>query len=70
MEVAAAAVGWKLDTTIIFLENQLLQRLFTPSLAQRYEELYKQNGVKFSKVAAAKLGDGSTIEADTVTILL
>ncbi|XVF13066.1 hypothetical protein REPUB_Repub08aG0175700 [Reevesia pubescens] len=78
MEVAAAAVAWKLDTMIIFPENQLLQRLFTPSLAQRYEELYKENGVKFLKgasiknleagsdgqVAAVKLGDGSTIEAD------
>ncbi|XP_048320429.2 monodehydroascorbate reductase, chloroplastic/mitochondrial isoform X1 [Ziziphus jujuba] len=82
MEVAAAAVGWKLDTTIIFPENHLLQRLFTPSLAQRYEELYQENGVKFVKgvsiknlesgadghVAAIKLEDGSTIDADTVII--
>uniref|UniRef100_A0A2N9IMY9 monodehydroascorbate reductase (NADH) n=1 Tax=Fagus sylvatica TaxID=28930 RepID=A0A2N9IMY9_FAGSY len=82
MEIAAAAVGWKLDTTIIFPENHLLQRLFTPSLARRYEELYQGNGVKFLKgvsiknleagsggsVAAVKLEDGSTIEADTVII--
>ncbi|GMY30407.1 monodehydroascorbate reductase, chloroplastic/mitochondrial [Fagus crenata] len=82
MEIAAAAVGWKLDTTIIFPENHLLQRLFTPSLARRYEELYQENGVKFLKgvsiknletgsggsVAAVKLEDGSTIEADTVII--
>ncbi|OAY59763.1 hypothetical protein MANES_01G057400v8 [Manihot esculenta] len=82
MEVAAAAVGWKLDTTIIFPEKHLLQRLFTPSLAYRYEELYKENGVKFLKgtsiknleagsdgrVASVKLEDGSIIEADTVII--
>ncbi|KAL9439487.1 hypothetical protein AB3S75_025032 [Citrus x aurantiifolia] len=82
MEVAAAAVGWKLDTTIIFPENHLLQRLFTPSLAQRYEQLYQLNGVKFVKgasiknleagsdgrVAAVKLEDGSTIDADTIVI--
>ncbi|CAK7335604.1 unnamed protein product [Dovyalis caffra] len=82
MEVAAAAVGWKLDTTIIFPENHLLQRLFTPSLAKNYEELYQENGVKFMKgasiknleagsdgrVAAIKLENGSTIEADTVII--
>ncbi|KAJ0048037.1 hypothetical protein Pint_15098 [Pistacia integerrima] len=82
MEVAAATVGWKLDTTVIFPENHLLQRLFTPSLAQRYEELYKENGVKFLKgasiknleagsdgrVAAVKLEDGSTIDADTIII--
>ncbi|KAL5749955.1 hypothetical protein ACOSP7_024558 [Xanthoceras sorbifolium] len=82
MEVAAAAVGWNLDTTIIFPENHLLQRLFTPSLARRYEELYQENGVKFSKgvsiknleassdgrVTGVKLEDGSTIDADTVII--
>ncbi|KAL3001757.1 hypothetical protein AAZX31_08G018100 [Glycine max] len=82
MEVAAAAVGWKLDTTIIFPEDHLLQRLFTPSLARRYEELYQKNGVKILKgasiknleagsnghVAAVKLGDGSLVEADTVII--
>lgn len=82
MEVAAAAVAWNLDTTIVFPEDQLLQRLFTPSLAQKYEELYRQNGVKFVKgasinnleagsdgrVTAVKLADGSTIEADTVVI--
>ncbi|XP_057478446.1 LOW QUALITY PROTEIN: monodehydroascorbate reductase, chloroplastic/mitochondrial-like [Actinidia eriantha] len=82
MEVAAAAVGWKLDTTIIFPENHLLQRLFTPSLAEKYEKLYQENGVKFLKgasiknleagpdgrVAAVKLENGSTIEADTIVI--
>lgn len=82
MEIAAAAVGWKLDTTIIFPENNLLQRLFTPSLAQRYEQLYQENGVKLLKgasiknleagsdgrIAAVKLEDGSTIEVDTIII--
>ncbi|XP_022970035.1 monodehydroascorbate reductase, chloroplastic/mitochondrial [Cucurbita maxima] len=82
MEVAAAAVGWKLDTTIIFPENHLLQRLFTPSLARKYEEFYQENGVKFLKgasiknleagadgrVSSVRLEDGSSIEADTVVI--
>ncbi|KAE9459508.1 hypothetical protein C3L33_08529, partial [Rhododendron williamsianum] len=82
MEVAAATVGWKLDTTVIFPEEHLLQKLFTPSLAQKYEELYKENGVNLLKgvsiknieagsdgrVAAVKLEDGSTIEADTIII--
>ncbi|XP_027181328.1 monodehydroascorbate reductase, chloroplastic/mitochondrial isoform X1 [Coffea eugenioides] len=82
MEVAAAAVGWKLDTTIIFPEEHLLQRLFTPSLAQKYEQLYSDNGVKFVKgasiksleansdghVAGVRLDNGSTIEADTVVV--
>ncbi|CAJ2676518.1 monodehydroascorbate reductase, chloroplastic/mitochondrial [Trifolium pratense] len=84
MEIAAAAVAWKLDTTIIFPDDHFLQRLFTPSLARRYEELYQKNGVKILKgasiknleassngngrVAAVKLEDGSTVEADTVII--
>ncbi|XP_042022164.1 monodehydroascorbate reductase, chloroplastic/mitochondrial-like isoform X1 [Salvia splendens] len=82
MEVAAAAVGWKLDTTVIFPEDHLMTRLFTPSLGRKYEELYLDYGVKFVKgasikhleagsdgrVVGVKLGNGSTIEADTVVI--
>ncbi|KAL8503439.1 hypothetical protein ACS0TY_022255 [Phlomoides rotata] len=82
MEVAAATAGWKLDTTIVFPEDHLMPRLFTPFLAQKYEELYQDYGVKFVKgtsiknleagsdgrVAGVKLGNGSTIEADTVVI--
>ncbi|QHO58053.1 Monodehydroascorbate reductase 5 [Arachis hypogaea] len=82
MEIAAATVAWKLDTTIIFPEDHLLQRLFTPSLSRRYEELYQKNGVKILKgasiknleagsdghVAGVKLGDGSVVEADTVIV--
>ncbi|KAJ4955540.1 hypothetical protein NE237_012323 [Protea cynaroides] len=82
MEVAAAAAGWKLDTTVIFPGSHLMPRLFTPSLAHRYEELYQQNGIKFMKgvaienieassdgrVTAVKLQNGSRIEADTVIV--
>ncbi|CAA0820481.1 Monodehydroascorbate reductase- chloroplastic [Striga hermonthica] len=82
MEVAAAAVGWKVDTTIIFPEDHLMTRLFTPSLAQKYEQLYQDYGVKFLKgasiknleagsdghVVGVKLENGCTIEADTVVI--
>lgn len=35
---------------LIFPEDHLMSRLFTPSLAKRYEELYQENGVKFLKV--------------------
>ncbi|VAI75971.1 unnamed protein product [Triticum turgidum subsp. durum] len=82
MEVAAAACGWNLDTTIIFPEDHIMPRLFTPSLAKKYEELYEQNGVKFVKgalidkldagsdgrVSSAILKDGSVVEADTVIV--
>lgn len=43
------AVGLNLDTAIMFPENQLLLRLFTPSLNHNYKELYQENGVKFKK---------------------
>ncbi|VFQ68700.1 unnamed protein product [Cuscuta campestris] len=82
MEVAAAAIGWKLDTTVVFPDNHLLPRLFTSSLARKYEQLYEENGVKFVKgssiqhiesgpdgrVAGVKLGDQSFIEADLVIV--
>ncbi|KAF3790996.1 Monodehydroascorbate reductase 5 [Nymphaea thermarum] len=82
MEVAAATAAWKLDTTVVFPEDHLMPRLFTSSLAHRYEDLYQANGVKFlknksisklepgndGKVASVKLEDGSTIDADTVVV--
>ncbi|XP_078445849.1 monodehydroascorbate reductase 6 [Wolffia australiana] len=82
MEVAAACAGWKLDTTIIFPEEHIMPRLFTSSIAKKYEELYKENSVKFLKgfsiekleagsdgrVAAVFLKDGSIVEADTVIV--
>ncbi|KAL6556412.1 Monodehydroascorbate reductase, chloroplastic/mitochondrial [Orobanche gracilis] len=82
MEVAAAVAAWKVDTTIIFPEDHLMTRLFTPSLAQKYEQLYQDNGIKIFKgasitnleggsdgrVVGVKLEDGSTIEADTVVV--
>nr|XP_009802905.1 PREDICTED: probable monodehydroascorbate reductase, cytoplasmic isoform 3 [Nicotiana sylvestris] len=67
---------------IIFLEEHILTRLFTPSFSQKYEQLYKDNSVKFVKgakikhlesgpdgrVVAVKSEDGSSIETDTVVI--
>ncbi|GAB2296781.1 Monodehydroascorbate reductase, chloroplastic/mitochondrial [Dionaea muscipula] len=67
---------------IIFPGDHFLPRLFTPSLAQKYEQLYQENGVKFVKgvsirsfgagsdgwVAAVKLENGCTIVADTVIV--
>ncbi|KAA8522449.1 hypothetical protein F0562_013190 [Nyssa sinensis] len=41
--------GGYIGMEIIFPEDHLLQRLFTPSLARKYEELYQENGVKFLK---------------------
>eukprot|EP00249_Psilotum_nudum_P010166 c22376_g1_i1 orf=577-2049(-) len=82
MEVSAAITSWGLDTTIVFPEAHLMPRLFTPSIARKYEELYEENGVKFLKgvsvnklasgddgrVAAVELSDGTVLDADTVVV--
>lgn len=82
MEVAAAATAWKLDTTMIFPEPHVMPRLFTPSIAERYENLYQNNGVKFIKgvtvtkiisedgenVSAVELSTGMVLDADTVVV--
>ncbi|PKA66310.1 Monodehydroascorbate reductase, chloroplastic [Apostasia shenzhenica] len=82
MEVAAAAVGWNLDTTIIFPNDHLMPRLFTPALARRYEELYTKLGVRFLKgvlterleagsdgrVSTVVLKNGTIVEADMVVV--
>lgn len=82
MEVAAAAAGWKLDTTVVLPEDYVMARLFTASLARKYEKLYEENGVKFVKgaftkqliagndgrVAAVELENGSTLDADMVVV--
>ncbi|KAJ3690570.1 hypothetical protein LUZ61_019734 [Rhynchospora tenuis] len=82
MEVAAATTGWNLDTTIIFPEDHIMSRLFTPSIARKYEELYQSKGVKMMKgsliekleagtdgrVARVILKNGTVVEADTVVV--
>lgn len=35
---------------VIFPENHIMPRLFTSSIAEKYEDLYKENSVKFLKV--------------------
>ncbi|KAJ7560709.1 hypothetical protein O6H91_04G141700 [Diphasiastrum complanatum] len=82
MEVSAASVSWKLDTTVVFPEKYVMPRLFTPAIAHHYEEFYKSRGVKFEKgtsvkklvagtsgrVARVELTNGKVIDADTVIV--
>ena len=41
MEVAAALAGHSIDTTVVFPDQYLLARLFTPKLAGFYEKFYE-----------------------------
>lgn len=82
MEVAAAATAWNLDTTMVFPEPHIMPRLFTPSIAEKYEELLRNSGVGFIKgvtvkklvsedgvkVSAVELSNGTVLDADTVVV--
>jgi len=49
MECAAALSLNSVDTTVVFPEDHLMERLFTPSIAKFYEEYYENKGIKFIK---------------------
>lgn len=82
MEVAAAATAWKLDITMVFPEPHIMPRLFTPSIAAKYEELFKSRGVNLikgarvekmvskdgEKVSVVELSNGTVLDADTVVV--
>ncbi|OAE28083.1 hypothetical protein AXG93_4577s1150 [Marchantia polymorpha subsp. ruderalis] len=82
LEVSAAVSAWKLDVTVVFPEQHVMPRLFTPTIAAHYEELYKKNNVKIIKevsvvklksgangeVDGVELTDGTTLDADLVVV--
>jgi len=49
MECAAALSMNGLDITMVFPEDRFMERLFTPSLAEFYEDYYKAKGIKILK---------------------
>ncbi|KAG6543879.1 hypothetical protein Mapa_014719 [Marchantia paleacea] len=82
LEVSAAVSAWKLDVTVVFPEQHVMPRLFTPTIAAHYEELYKKNNVKILKevsvvklksgangeVVGVELTDSTTLDADLVVV--
>lgn len=84
MEVAAAATAWNVDATLVFPEEHVMPRLFTPAIARHYEGLYQKKGVKFikgaktkrlvaaddgsGKVAKVELEGGRMLDADVVVV--
>lgn len=64
LEVAAALVGWGIDTTMVFPESHCLSRVFTPEIAKWMEDQYATRGVKMLKgdVAAEFLGEGGKVQ--------
>lgn len=49
MECAAALSLNSVDTTMVFPEDHLMERLFTPTIAKFYEDYYASKGIKFIK---------------------
>ncbi|KAK2973307.1 hypothetical protein RJ640_027950 [Escallonia rubra] len=82
MECAASLVINKLNVAMVFPEAHCMARLFTPKIANYYEEFYKSKGVKFvkgtvlssfdfnseGKVTGVNLRDGSHLPADMVVV--
>ncbi|MBA0628211.1 hypothetical protein Godav_022976 [Gossypium davidsonii] len=82
MECAASLAINKINVTLVFPEVHCMARLFTPKIANYYEEYYQSKGVKFvkgtvltsfefdssGKVMAVNLRDGSQLPADLVVV--
>jgi len=58
MECAAALNMNGLDVTMVFPEENLMQRLFTPEVAEFYESFYAEKGIKIIKGALASSFEG------------
>lgn len=69
MEVTAAAVTVGCKVTMVFPEDHMMPRLFTPEIAAAYEQVYKDKGVAFVNggyLGKAFLGDGGDVRAVAV----
>eukprot|EP00262_Sarcandra_glabra_P017974 TRINITY_DN631_c0_g1_i1.p1 TRINITY_DN631_c0_g1~~TRINITY_DN631_c0_g1_i1.p1 ORF type:complete len:476 (+),score=77.73 TRINITY_DN631_c0_g1_i1:61-1488(+) len=82
MECAASLAINKMNVTVVFPEAHCMARLFTPKIADYYEDYYKSKGVKFikgtvlssfennseGKVTAVILRDGTRLPTDMVVV--
>lgn len=53
LECSAAMVGYGFDVTAIFMEPNVMDRLFTPQLAEWMEKQYRERGIKLMPNEAA-----------------
>ncbi|KAK9857184.1 hypothetical protein WJX84_003040 [Apatococcus fuscideae] len=82
MEVSSMLTPHGLNITLVFPEDRLMSRLFTPDIAAYYEKYYQDKGIKLIKgelasgfadagdgsVKAVELKSGGTIPADLVVV--
>ncbi|KAK9853360.1 hypothetical protein WJX84_010829 [Apatococcus fuscideae] len=82
MEVSSMLKPHGLNITLVFPEDRLMSRLFTPEIASYYEKYYEEKGIKLLKgklasgfvdagdgsVKAVELKDGGSLPADLVVV--
>eukprot|EP00210_Caulerpa_lentillifera_P005211 g4978.t1 len=81
MECAAALCQNGLEVTMVFPENFMMSRLFTPEIAKFYEDVYESKGIVLTKgtlvsslegtngkVTTAVLNTGTKLPADIVLV--
>lgn len=78
MEVAAVLAGKGIEVTMVYPGEHLLERVFTPEMAEYFEETYRRHGVRLlsrrriaafegtDRAARAVTDDGQRLEADLV----
>ena len=80
LEVAAVAARAGLEVTVVELEDRVMSRVVTPELSAFYEEVHRNEGVRFEMstgverfsgahgVEGVVLDSGTTLDVDTVVI--
>lgn len=81
METASALTQDGHQVTMVFPEDRLMERLFTPELSDHFEHYYRDKGVKFikgetvkefetksPKSVQANLSNGDTLDADLIVV--
>ena len=63
MEVSAGLNKNGMDVTMVYPEKHLMERLFTPEIAQFYEQYYQDKGVKLmpGSLATEFKGEDGTV---------
>jgi NADPH-dependent 2,4-dienoyl-CoA reductase/sulfur reductase-like enzyme len=74
MEVASQSAQQGCDTTMIFPQDRVWKRFFTPEMSRFFEKYYRDRGVQFARganveaigVNSVSLSTGASLEADLV----
>lgn len=68
MECAAALSMNGLEVTMVFPEDYMMSRLFTPEIASFYEDIYQSKGIVLTKGTLASSLEGANGKVTTVVL--